>query len=165
MTSAPGCRGAPWRRLHALAFALLACTLSQAPNAATYRVDEAGTVVSQPVVNMRWRHLVPGRGADNTVEASVRVDVRLNLAPWLNKPARLYMVLAPVHSDRVLVRWTTQGRLLPGSLYSGDRALVFEGTAGPAVLNESLLLTMETDGERLTQLQNLNFHFEIEVSP
>jgi hypothetical protein len=55
--------------------------------------------------------------------------------------------------------------LLPGSLYSGDRALIFEGTAGPSVLNKSLLLTMETDGERLTQLQNLNFHFEIEVSP
>lgn len=165
MTQTPG-RCPPQRRpLYAFAFALLACTLGLPTSAATYRVDEAGTVVSQPVVNMRWRHLVPGRGADNTVEASVRVDVRLNLAPWLNKPARLYMVLAPVNSDRVLVRWTTQGRLLPGSLHSGDRALVFEGAAGPSVLNESLLLTMETDGERLTQLQNLNFHFEIEVSP
>lgn len=149
----------------ALVLGLLVCVLSLPAGAATFRVDEAGTVVSQPVVNMRWRHLVPGRGADNTVEANVRVDVRLNLAPWLNRPARLYMVLAPVNSDRVLVRWSTQGRLLPGSLYSGERALVFEGAAGPAVLNESLLLTMETDGERLTQLQNLNFHFEIEVSP
>ncbi|MEP6824553.1 MAG: hypothetical protein ABI919_07025 [Ramlibacter sp.] len=148
-----------------LAWVVLASVASVPADAATFRVDEAGTVVSQPVVNMRWRHLVPGRGADNTVEASVRVDVRLNLAPWVNKPARLYMALSPVNSGRVLVRWSTQGRLLPGSLHSGERALVFEGMAGPAIFNESLLLTMETDGERLTQLQNLNFHFEIEVSP
>lgn len=152
-------------RLRMCILGLLACLAGVSAAAATYRVEEVGTVVSEPVVKMRWRHLVPGRGADNTVEAGVRVDVRLNLAPWLNKPARLYMVLAPVNSDRVLVRWTTQGRLLPGSLYSGERALVYEGPAGPAVLNESLLLTMETDGERLTQQQNLNFHFEIEVSP
>jgi hypothetical protein len=165
MTRAPDSWLPQWTRSFLCSCALLAGISGFPAVAATYRVDEAGTVVSQPVVNMRWRHLVPGRGADNTVEASVRVDVRLNLAPWLNKPARLYMVLAPVNSDRVLVRWSTQGRLLPGSLYSGDRALIFEGTAGPAVLNESLLLTMETDGERLTQLQNLNFHFEIEVSP
>lgn len=165
MTRAPDSWLSQWTRPFLWACALLAGISCLPAGAATYRVDEAGTVVSQPVVNMRWRHLVPGRGADNTVEAGVRVDVRLNLAPWLNKPARLYMVLAPVNSDRVLVRWTTQGRLLPGSLYSGDRALIFEGAAGPAVLNESLLLTMETDGERLTQLQNLNFHFEIEVSP
>lgn len=134
-------------------------------HSATFRLSEAGTVVSDPVVNMRWRHFVPGRGADNTVEASLRVDLRLDLAAWLNRPARIYMVLAPVNSDRVLARWTTQGRLLPGSLWSGARALVFEGPAGPATLNESLLLTLETDGRHLTQLQMLNFYFEIEVSP
>lgn len=133
--------------------------------AATFRISETGTVVNQPVVNMRWRHLVPGRGADNTVEASVRVDLRLDLTPWLNRPGRIYMVLAPVTTDRVLVRWTTQGRLLPGTLYSGDRALIFEGPAAPATMNESLLLTLETDGQRLTQLQMLNFYFEIEVFP
>ena len=142
--------------------ASLAWTPAQA---ATFRINETGTVVSEPVVNMRWRHFAPGRGADNTVEARLRVDLRLDLAAWLNKPARIYMVLAPVNSDRILARWTTQGRLLPGSLYSGDRALVFEGPAGPATLNESLLLTLETDGQRLTSLQMLNFYFEIEVAP
>jgi hypothetical protein len=134
-------------------------------NAAAVRIDESGTVVSDPVVNMKWRTPSGGRVLDNTVEATLRVDVRLNLAPWLNKQSRIYMVLDPVNSDRVRARWTTQGRLLPGSLASGERALVFQGPAGPATLVESLLLTLETDGQRLTQQQNLNFHFEIEVSP
>ena len=75
------------------------------------------------------------------------------------------MVLAPVTSDRIRARWTSQGRLLPGSVYSGERALVFDGVAGPANLSESLLLTLEADGQRLTQQQTLNFYFEIEVAP
>ena len=145
--------------------ALVAWSAGAPARAATFRIDETGTVVNAPVLNMRWHQLVPGRSSDNTVEGTVRVDVRLNLAPWINKPARIYMVLAPASSERVRARWTTQGRLLPGSLYSGERTLVFEGPAGPAVLNESMLLTLETDGQRLVQLQTLNFYFEIEVSP
>ena len=151
-----------------LAAALLCTALAaigSAAHAAAFRIDETGTVVSDPVVNMKWRTPTAGRVMDNTVEATLRVDVRLNLAPWINKQARVYMVLAPVNSDRVRARWTTQGRLLPGTLASGERALVFQGPAAPATLTESLLLTLETDGQRLTQQQTLNFHFEIEVSP
>lgn len=140
------------------------CTSSTAW-ATIYRIDESGTVVNDPVVNMKWRQLVPGRAYDNTVESTLRVDVRLNLAPWINRPARIFMVLAPVSGERVHARWTTQGRMLPGAVYSGERTLVFDGAAGPAVLNESLLLTLETDGQRLTQAQTLNFYFEIEVTP
>lgn len=155
---------------HAFLTAALGCAvlwfgIAVAAQAAVLRIDETGTVVNEPVVNMKWRHLVPGRAYDNTVEATLRVDVRLNLAPWINKPARIYMVLAPVTGDRIHARWTSQGRLLPGSVYSGERALVYEGVAGPANLSESLLLTVEADGQRLTQQQTLNFHFEIEVAP
>ena len=151
-----------------IAAALLGLALSAAASgahAAAVRIDESGTVVSDPVVNMKWRTPSGSRVLDNTVEATLRVDVRLNLAPWLNQQARIYMVLDPVNSDRVRARWTSQGRLMPGSLASGERALVFQGPAGPATLVESLLLTLEADGQRLTQQQNLNFHFEIEVSP
>jgi hypothetical protein len=149
-----------------LAFALgllaLAGSLGDAWGA-VYRIDETGTVVTQPVVNMRWRHFVPNRRADNTVEAALRVDLRLNLQPWLNQPARIYMVLAPVNNAAVVARWTTQGRLMPGRVVSGNRALVYEGPAGPASLSESILLMLETDGERMSEIQTLNFHFEIEV--
>lgn len=139
--------------------------LGPAAQATTFRIDETGTVVSHPVVNMKWRMPGVGRTMDDTVEATLRVDVRLNLTPWINQQSRIYMVLAPVNSDRVRASWSSQGRLLPGTLSSGERALVFQGLAGPAILNESLLLTLETDGQRLTQQQTLNFHFEIEVAP
>lgn len=154
------------RTLTAAAFACAVLwSAGSAAHAAAFRIDETGTVVSDPVINMKWRTHSAGRVLDNTVEATLRVDVRLNLAPWINRQSRIYMVLAPVNSDRVRARWTTQGRLLPGTLSSGERTLVFQGPAAPATLNESLLLTLETDGQRLTQQQTLNFYFEIEVSP
>ena len=89
-------------------------------NAATSRVDDSGTIVSQSVVPMRWRQLVPGRGADHTVEASLRVAVRLNLARWLNQPVRVYMALAASPGEPVQASWRTQGRLLPGALNFDD---------------------------------------------
>lgn len=154
------------RRIRATTLALAGWAAALSPaQAAVYRVDETGTFVSQPVVQMRWRQFVPRRGGDNTVEATVRVDVRLNVQPWLNKPARIYMVLAPMAGDRVAAHWTTQGRLLAGQVHSGGRALVFEGTVGPAVLEDALLLTIEADGDRLASTQLLDFHFEIEVTP
>ena len=107
-------------------------------SATTTRVDDSGTVLSQGVVPMRWKQLVPGRGADHSVEASVRVALRLNLARWVNQPVRLYMALAPVVSDAVHASWRTQGRLLPGALRSGSRVLVFEGVPHAALLEETL---------------------------
>jgi hypothetical protein len=152
-------------RLHSFVALVIALVAASPVFGATFRIDETGTVVDMPVLNMRWHQLVPGRSSDNMVEGTVRADLRLNLAPWINKPARIYMVLAPVNGERVRARWTTQGRLLPGSIHSGERALVFEGPAGPAIWSESILLTLEADGQRLVQLQTLNFYFEIEVSP
>ena len=149
-------------RLCALACAAL---VALPASAAVFRVDETGTVVSQPLVGMKWRQPVPGRVADHTVQGSVRVDVRLNLQPWLNRAARIYLVLAPVSGERVRVQWTTQGRLMPGGVYTGERALVFDGTAGPARFDEVMFMSIEADGNQLNQTQNLNFHFEIEVQP
>jgi len=36
-------------------------------NAATYRIDDSGTLVSQPVTPMKWRQVVPSRTGDNAV--------------------------------------------------------------------------------------------------
>lgn len=131
--------------------------------AATFRVDDSGTVVSQSVVPMRWKQLVPGRGADHSVEARLRVALRLNLAPWLNKPVRLYMGLAPVNSDPVQATWRTQGRLLAGSVRSGARTLVYDGTVSAALLEETLELVLSTDGRALVSTQTLQFYFEVDA--
>jgi hypothetical protein len=145
--------------------AVLAAFGPPAAHAAVFRVDESGTVVADPVLQMRWRDSVTRGAADQTVTGNLRVDVRLNLMPWLNRSARIYLVLAPVTGNRVQVQWTSNGRLLPGALQSGERALVFDGPAGPAILTDTLRLRLEADGRRLSAAQRLDFHFEIEVEP
>ncbi len=143
-----------------LAFAL---TLAGSASATTTRVDDSGTVLSQGVLPMRWKQLVPGRGADHSVEASVRVALRLNLARWMNQPVRLYMALAPAMGEPVYASWRTQGRLLPGTLRSGARTLIFEGVANAALIEETLDLTLRTDGRALVSTQALQFYFEVDT--
>ncbi len=145
--------------------ALVAAAASAPVAAATYRVDDTGTFVSRPVTPMRWRQLVPGRAGDNTVEGQVTVALRLNLSNWLNRPARLYMSLAATDGDQLVAAWRTQGRLLPGSVRGGGRALVFEGLVREPFLQENIVLEMTADGRAIDRAKSLQFFFEIEVSP
>lgn len=149
--------------LCAVLFALLAMP-SLAP-AATFRVDDTGTLVSQPVTPMKWRQVVPSRTGDNAVEGLLSVSLRLNLTNWINRPARIYMVLAPTEGEQLIATWRTQGRLLPGSVRGGGRALVFDGVVLEPFLNETIQLNLLADGRLLTRTQQLQFYFEIEVSP
>lgn len=148
----------------ALAATLLALLAVQA-NAATYRVDDTGTVVGQAVTPMRWRQPVPGRVADNTIEGQVSVALRLNLSQWVMRQARIYMLLAPTENERLVATWRTQGRLLPGSMRGGDRVLVFEGVVREPFLQETILLNLTADGRALERAQSLQFNFEIEMTP
>ena len=147
--------------LCAILFALLA---TPSP-AATFRVDDTGTLVSQPVTPMKWRQLVPSRTGDNAVEGQLSVALRLNLTNWVNRPARIYMVLAPTEGEQLIASWRTQGRLLPGSVRGGGRALVFDGVVRDPFLSETIQLNLLADGRLLTRTQQLQFYFEIEVSP
>jgi hypothetical protein len=131
--------------------------------AETFRVDDTGTTVSEPVTKMRWRQLVPGRGADHTVDAILRVALRLNLAPWKGRSARLFMGLAHSRQTPVTAAWTTQGRLLAGSVRSGSRSLIFEGGIVNDTLEETLTLSLTADGRTLATAQALQFYFEIDV--
>jgi len=140
-----------------------ACLYGGLASASTFRVDDSGTIVSQGIVPMRWKQLVPGRGADHSVQGGVRVALRLNLARWLHQPVRLYMALAPAIGEPIQASWRTQGRLMPGALRSGGRVLVFEGVANAALLEETLDLTLSTDGRALTSQQSLQFYFEVDT--
>ena len=141
----------------------LALGYSGLAQAVTTRVDDSGTIVSESVLPMRWAQLVPGRGADHTVYANLRVALRLNLARWLNQPVRLYMALAPSTGDSVSASWRTQGRLLPGDLRSGARTLVFNDVVRVAMLEETIDLALKTDGRTLVSPQALQFYFEIDT--
>ncbi len=143
-----------------LGVALSACA---GANATTYRVDDSATIPLESNAVLRWRQVVPSRTMDNTVEGSTAVQVRLNLAPWLKRSGRVFLVLPEQPPGRINVRWTTQGRLLPGQLASGQRALVYSGPINAPVLDETLALRIETDGTRLAAAYRIAFHFEIDV--
>lgn len=152
-------------RSYAWAMATWLVLWANSAHAAVFRIDETGTTVSHPVVQMQWRLPEPRGRISTTVEATVRIDLRLNLQPWLNRQARIFIVMAPVLGERIKANWTTQGRLAAGALSSGERAQIFFGLAGPATLEETLVLTLQADGERMERMQALSFSFEIEVDP
>lgn len=146
-----------------LAFLLAAMLATGTAAAATFPVEEIGSFPQTSNAPMRWRQIAPSRGGDNTVEGTVAIHVRLNLAPFRNKTGKLYMALPQQPVTPVTVSWTSQGRLLPGQLVSGQRGLVYAGPILLPILEETLVLTIEADGTRLSSTQNLNFHFEIDI--
>ena len=146
-----------------LAMAALLAAAPAVHAASTIRVDDAGTIVNQPVVAMRWRKPVPSRAQDNKVDADIRVALRLNMAPFRNQQVRLFMGLAPVTGDPVSARWRTQGRLLPGTVRSGGRTLIFNGVASSARIEETIDMTLTTDGRNLADTQTLQFYFEVDL--
>jgi hypothetical protein len=154
------------RTFAAVALAVLAATaLVPAPPcvAATHRVDDSGTLPIESTALLRWRQTAPSSTRDDTLEGATAVAVRLNLAPWTDRDASLFLVFPQQESAATRVRWTTQGRLLPGEISPGERVLVYRGPITSPVLEETLTLHIEADGNRLARVQQLNFHFEIDT--
>ena len=145
--------------------ARVAAVLLAAPSAvaATHRVDDSGTLPNESTALLRWRQTAPSRTRDDMLEGATAVAVRLNLAPWVERDASLFLVFPQQDSAATRVRWTTQGRLLPGEIAPGDRVLVYRGRITSPVLEETLTLRIEADGNRLSRVQHLNFHFEIDT--
>ena len=131
--------------------------------AATYRVDDSATMPRESSAAMKWSSPQGGRAEFNDIEGSTTVQVRLNLTPWLKRSGRVFLVLPEQPGAPINVSRTTQGRLLPGQLVSGQRALVFSGPISVERLDETMVLRIRTDGTRMTAAQRLNFHFEIDV--
>lgn len=151
--------------LHTLCFIWLALLVATQASAASYRLDDSGTVVAQAVIPMHWRKPVPGRTVDHTIDGQVSVALRLNLLQWMWRSVRIYMVLAPADQTPLNVSWRTQGRLLPGAMRSGDRTLVYEGMVREPFLLETIVLTLTSDGRTLERAQSTQFNFELEVTP
>ena len=138
--------------------------LSASPaTAATFAVDDSTSYTRDANTAMKWKLGSASRRAGSAVEGATVVTVRLNLAPWANKTGKVYMLLARQALAPVKASWTTQGRLLAGQLISGNRTLVYAGPIRSAVLEDTIALTLETDGQRLVSAQRLQFYFEIDV--
>ena len=146
----------------ALALVLWAAAAGPAA-AATYRVDDAASLPSETTALLRWRSVAPSRARDDLLEGAVAVVVRLNLAPWLGRNARLYIVLPEQGTALTRASWSTQGRLLAGEISPGQRVLVYQGPISNPVLEETLTIQLDADGNRMSGTQRLKFHFEIDT--
>jgi hypothetical protein len=147
-------------RIAALA---LAATFAASAHAATFRVDDSLSLPTEANTTMKWRSLAPSRAIGNAVEGTNVVTVRLNLAPWLNRAGKVYMALPEQPIGTVTAEWTTQGKLLPGTLQSGNRTLVFSGPIRVGLLEDTIVLRLTADGQRLVAPQRLQFYFEIDL--
>lgn len=129
----------------------------------TYRVDDSGTRVSAPNVQMRWDAITPGSALRAGVSGALDVALRLNTAPWRGHVGRIYMTLPASPSGPLTASWTSQGRLLAGTLRAGERSLIYSGAISGDVLEDQLRLQLQTDGQRLVRAETLNFSFEIDL--
>lgn len=141
----------------------MAIGLAQPAAAATFAVDDSTSYTHDANTAMKWKPAARSRRAGNAVEGVTAVTVRLNLMPWANKTGKIYMALAKQPIGPIKATWTTQGRLLAGQLISGNRTLVYAGPIRAAVLEDTIALTLEADGQRLVAAQRLQFYFEIDV--
>lgn len=147
----------------AIALALGYAATASSAVAATYRVDDSSTLPRESTALLHWRQAAPARDADDTLEGTVGVAVRLNLEPWLNRTGRLFLVFPEQGTPLVRVSWRTQGRLLPGEIAPGQRVLIYEGPITTPYLDETLLLTIQASGGQLPEMRSLAFHFEIDT--
>lgn len=126
-------------------------------------IDDSGTLPYSTNAPVRWQALAPGRGVRNDrMEGAVTIQLRLNVAPWLNRSGRIFMVMPAQPPGPVQASWTTQGRLLPGQLTSGMRQLVYAGPITAPAINEVLNLKLVVDGSQMWQSYQLRFHFEMD---
>lgn len=142
---------------------ILAVAFAAPTHAATFLVDDSLSLPAETTTSMKWRSLAPNRVAGNAVEGTNVVTVRLNLMPWLNRSGKIFLALPEQPIGTVTADWTTQGKLLPGTLQSGNRTLVFSGPIRTALLEDTILLRLTADGQRLAAPQRLQFHFEIDL--
>ena len=144
--------------------ALLALVAVDISNAATYVVDDSGSIPFETQIVTRWKDGVNGgRQMSNDIEGGATVTIRLNTQPWLNRNGRIYLALPQQPIGVVNVEWATQGRMLPGKLQSGERTLVYAGPIRANVLEDNFTVRVVADGRRVAATQRLKFQFEIDV--
>ncbi len=144
--------------------AALACGLMTATAWANpHRLDDSLSHTVPPNVQMQWLPLTPGQSYAGGMEAWVRVNIRINTRDWMGRSGRIYMVLPRDEASTIEAVWTTQGRLQPGRLVSGERTLVFAGTIPGATLEDQMQVRLRSNADWTSNSRRLNFHFELDV--
>jgi len=133
-----------------------------AAHAKTTVIDDSGTLPYNAAVAMRWQQEQPRGAARNQLTGTLQLRVRLNVSAWLRRTGRIYMVLPAQQPGAMTAAWTTQGRLLPGQLVPGTRALVYSGPITTPFIEDVVQLTITVDGRRMLQTYPVNFRFEMD---
>lgn len=144
--------------------ALLLLGLLAAPvQANPHRLDDSLSHTVPPNVQMQWREVPAGQPGAGGMEAWLRVNVRIDTREWMGRSGRVYMVLARDQSSNIEAVWTTQGRLQPGRLVSGERALVHAGRLAGATLEDQLQVRLRSGPDWVSNSRRLNFYFEFDA--
>ena len=151
-----------FRTLWHVTIAFAAALGATGAGATTLPIDDTGTVTMQPTMNVRWQELSPRLRNGALMEGAIQVRVRLNVKPWVGHTGKIYMVLPAQLPGDITAAWTSTGRLLPGRVQSGNRTLVYSGKINSDVMEDTLLLSLTVDGQRMLQTYNLLFRFEID---
>lgn len=142
---------------------VLGLLLGSAALANPHRLDDSASHTVPPHVQMQWRPLSARGGAETGMEAWLRVNLRIDTSAWVGRSARIYMVLPRDESATLEAVWTTQGRLLPGRLVSGERTLVHVGAISSTTLEDQLLVRLRSGADWQGSSRRLNFHFELDA--
>jgi hypothetical protein len=148
-----------WLLLSSIALAAAAAAQSR-----TVAIDDSGTLPYDTPLNLKWQQLTPRGTAGNNMTGTLSVRVRLNVAPFLRHNGRIYLVLPAQPPGSMTVSWVTQGRLLPGTLTPGTRALVYSGPITTPFIEDVLQLSLVVDGTKIQPQQqyHVNFNFEMD---
>jgi hypothetical protein len=149
------------RPLYIFAFCII-WLASTAAYAKSSVIDDSGTLPYNAAVAMRWQQEQPRGAARNQMTGTLQLRVRLNVTPWLRRMGRIYLVLPAQQPGAMTAAWTTQGRLLPGQLVPGTRALVYAGPITTPFIEDVVQLTITVDGRRMLQTYPVNFRFEMD---
>ena len=144
--------------------AVVVCALASAAAWANpHRLDDSLSHTVPPNVQMQWLPLKADPSFAGGMEAWLRVNVRIDTREWVGRSGRIYMVLPRDQSSDIEAVWTTQGRLQPGRLMSGERTLVFAGTIPGLTLEDQMQVRLRSHPDWLSNSRRLNFHFELDV--
>ena len=149
------------RPLPLLAYCII-CLASASASARTVAIDDSGTLPYNATLAMRWREISPRTRASTEMVGALDLRVRLNVSPWLKHRGHIYMVLPAQAPGAITANWTTNGRLLPGQVSTGGRALIYAGPITTAFIEDMVHLTVTVDGRRMVQSYPVSFRFEMD---
>lgn len=142
---------------------ILGLLIASTGHADSIRLDDSGSYAVQPNVRMQWQSAIASTGSSAATEARVRVQIRIDTRAYAGQQGRVYMVLPLDAGPPLRAQWQTEGRLLPGSLISGGRTLVYAGPLPGNALEDQLSLRLSSDVSWLSDSRRLNFHFELDT--